>query len=358
MRVIAHVSALRPMDDSVNWSAIPIGTPLVAGYVPPSGFAWPQAAWDRFAGSVEVRITPSVVTTGAGIAVLDVETGDATAGQAPGWAHTQRGLNQIPTIYTSQGNWQNVIDAFNNAGEPQPEYWIAAYPGDGQALPTLDGITAIAHQYADPNSSGGDYDLSVVADYWPGVDGGNVTDPVETNIEGFVATGGTTVDASANGTIPAGVDPYSIFGRLITLGGFTFQGGTTVDASSDGTVPSNVDPNSLFGRAVTTQATAAEILTAVNALTTSVQALSGALSTDETAILAAVAGVDSDVKAGISQLAAAIAGINPGTPTDAQVQALAQPLATALVPLLPADTTPAQFVAALAAALNTGGSTS
>jgi hypothetical protein len=171
-RTIAHISALRPLKDSVNWRAIPLGTPMVAGYVPPSGFAWPDAAWARFAGSIEVRITPSAFVHGLGIQVLDVEPGDASAAQAPGWAHAQRALGQIPTIYTSASNWQNVINAFNAAHEPQPEYWIASYPGGGQVLPSLDGITAVAHQFADPATSGGDWDSSVVADVWPGVDTG------------------------------------------------------------------------------------------------------------------------------------------------------------------------------------------
>jgi len=44
----------------------------------------------------------------------------------------------------------------------EPHWWIAAYPGNGANLYP----GAVAHQYADP----GPVDLSVVADYWPGVD--------------------------------------------------------------------------------------------------------------------------------------------------------------------------------------------
>lgn len=175
----------RLMRDSTNWQAIPVGTPIVAGYVPPSGFAWPELAWAKFAGSLLVRITPQVSTTGVGIQVLDVETGDATPGQAPSWAVAQRRLGQVPTIYCSASSWGTVQHAFTSAGVAQPEYWVASYPGGGsQSLPVLNGITAVAHQYADPATSGGDWDLSVVADYWPGVDAGGImelTDSVPTS---------------------------------------------------------------------------------------------------------------------------------------------------------------------------------
>jgi hypothetical protein len=180
---------MRTLYDSTNWSAIPTTAQMVAGYVPPSGFAWPQSAWNRFPNSIHVRITPQVSTTGVGVQVLDVEQGDATPAQAPGWVITQRRLGQIPTVYCSASLWGTVQAAFVSAGVPHPCYWIAAYPGGGPTLPTLNGITAVAHQYADPATSGGDYDLSVVADYWPGVDqgGGTVLDPTNPTDETVIA---------------------------------------------------------------------------------------------------------------------------------------------------------------------------
>jgi hypothetical protein len=177
MRALAYVSAQRPLKDSVNWQAIPVGTPIVAGYVPPSRFAWPAQAWARFAGSVEVRITPSVSVWGPGVQVLDVEPGDATAAQVPGWVANSRNAGQEPTVYTSSANWANVINACLRAGVGVPEFWIADW-NDAPVLPsiTVGGVTyaAVAHQYADPATSGGDYDLSTVADYWPGVDGADM----------------------------------------------------------------------------------------------------------------------------------------------------------------------------------------
>ena len=167
---------MRQMKDSTNPGAIPPSTALVAGYVPPSRFAWSAAAWGRFNASIHVSITPSATRFGPGIHVLDVEPGDATAAQVPGWVLASRGNGQEPTVYTAYGNWAAVIQACINAGVPVPQFWIAEWDGI-QTLPTITvhGVTytAVAKQYADPaHGSGGDWDSSVVADHWPGVDTG------------------------------------------------------------------------------------------------------------------------------------------------------------------------------------------
>jgi hypothetical protein len=72
-----------------------------------------------------------------------------------------------PAIYCSASVWSQVQQAFHDANEPDPLYWIASYssPPDSSIPPG-----AIAHQYADPSASGGHFDLSSVQDYWPGVD--------------------------------------------------------------------------------------------------------------------------------------------------------------------------------------------
>jgi hypothetical protein len=58
-----------------------------------------------------------------------------------------------------------VQSAFVAAKVAQPHYWIAHYDGD-PALPTLNGIKAVAKQFRSNN----DFDTSSVADVWPGVD--------------------------------------------------------------------------------------------------------------------------------------------------------------------------------------------
>lgn len=187
---------MRTMYDSVSPGAIPVTAQLVAGYVD-GRYAWSAADWARFPNSTHVRIAvfPS---TNDGV-VLDVEPGDATPVQAPGWVQMRRAAGVDPTVYCSLTDWPAVRRAFAAAGVPEPHYWIAAYPGNGTAL--YDG--AVAHQYADPPGSGGNYDLSAVADFWPGVDPeGDDMDPLELlnypiKREGAGQTGTTSLLAMA-----------------------------------------------------------------------------------------------------------------------------------------------------------------
>lgn len=168
---------MREMYDSTNPDDIPVTAPMVAGYVSPSTFAWSAAGWARFPNSVKVAITPSAAHFGVGVHVLDVETGDATPGQVPGWVTNSRNAGQEPTAYTSAANWSAIISSCVSAGVEVPQFWIAQWDGN-QTLPSIvvDGVacTAVAKQYADPaHGSGGHYDLSSVADEWPGVDPGD-----------------------------------------------------------------------------------------------------------------------------------------------------------------------------------------
>lgn len=94
--------------------------------------------------------------------VLDVEKGDATPEQAPGWVVARRDAGVDPTVYCDLATWPAVRQAFASSFVAEPHYWIAAMPGNGQALYP----GSIAHQWIDH----GPYDESVVADYWPGVD--------------------------------------------------------------------------------------------------------------------------------------------------------------------------------------------
>ena len=95
---------------------------------------------------------------------LDVESGDATPEEAPGWVASMRALGHpAPGVYCSEALWSTVINAFGNQGvAPLPPFIIAAYPGPGPVM--IPG--AIGHQWIDR----GPYDESVVADYIPGVD--------------------------------------------------------------------------------------------------------------------------------------------------------------------------------------------
>lgn len=159
----------RLMYDSVTPGSIPQSAAMVAGYVD-GRYAWSAEGWARFPHAVHVPIAV-FASTNAGV-VLDVETGDATPAQAPGWVQRRRAAGVDPSVYCNTSVWPSVRAAFTSAGVAQPHYWVAAYPGGGAVIPS----GAIAHQYADPLTSGGNFDLSVVADYWPGVDQGGIVE--------------------------------------------------------------------------------------------------------------------------------------------------------------------------------------
>jgi hypothetical protein len=161
----------RTMFDSTTPTAIPPTAAMVAGYVD-GIFVWSPAAWARFPNAVHVRIAVLASTNDGH--VLDVERGDASPAQAPPWVRMRRADGADPSVYCNLSTWPAVQAAFNAAGVAQPHYWIAHY-GAGPGIPP----GAVAVQYADPpNGSGGQWDISAVADLWPGVDqGGKVTSP-------------------------------------------------------------------------------------------------------------------------------------------------------------------------------------
>jgi hypothetical protein len=153
---------VRTLYDSITATDIPTGAQMVAGYVNGT-FQWSDADWARFPNATKVRIaTRAWINDGH---VLDVETGDAVPGQAPAWVEMRRAAGVDPTVYCNASTQVAVQAAFNAAGVPQPHYWIAHYDN----VPTLP-PGAVAKQYINDPISGGHYDLSVVADYWPGVD--------------------------------------------------------------------------------------------------------------------------------------------------------------------------------------------
>ena len=152
-------AGLRVMYDAVTPSNIPAEAQMVAGYVD-GRYAWSSADWARFPGAVKVKIAVFPSTNDGH--VLDVERGNATPAEAPGWVLKRRAAGVDPTVYCSATAWPTVRAAFAAAHVPEPHWWIAAYPGIGAILYP----GTVAHQYADQ----GLCDLSVVADYWPGVD--------------------------------------------------------------------------------------------------------------------------------------------------------------------------------------------
>jgi hypothetical protein len=141
-------------------AALPDAIGLVAGYVD-GEFAWSPEDWARFPNSTHVRIA-CFATTNDG-EVLDVEPGNATPAESVDWVLMRRQAGADPTVYMNTSTWPAVRAAFQARDVQEPHYWVAQYDGIA-ILPA----GAIAKQYYNSDSAG--YDLSVVADYWPGVD--------------------------------------------------------------------------------------------------------------------------------------------------------------------------------------------
>lgn len=157
----------RTMYDSTDPYAIPANAEMVAGYIDGSLYRWPDAAWNRFSG-VKVRIARRTYTNDGH--VLDVEYGIPTVWPINNgiveWVKRRRAAGIEPTIYCNQLNdWGPIRTLFDRAGVAQPQYWVARYNGVRDIPPG-----AVAKQFANPPIAGGHFDLSTVADYWPGVD--------------------------------------------------------------------------------------------------------------------------------------------------------------------------------------------
>jgi hypothetical protein len=155
---------LRTAYDSVNALAIPVSAEIVCGYVD-GIYAWSAADWARFPDAVHVPI--SAIGTDRGI-VGDVEQGCIwpPAAAVP-WVRKRRDGGVDPTIYCNETyHWPLVKAAFTAAHVAQPHYWCSNYDGIAVLRPGQ-----VARQYANPTLTKHHYDLSVVADHWPGVDG-------------------------------------------------------------------------------------------------------------------------------------------------------------------------------------------
>lgn len=147
------------MYDSVNPESIPTYATVVAGYVD-GLYEWTPAGWARFPNARHVRIAVFASTDDG--QVLDVETGDATPVQAPGWVRMRReSANQASgpiTVYCDVSNWPAVRGAFAEQGVDEPDYWIAHYDGVAELL-----AGAVAKQF----QSIAAWDVSITADPWP-----------------------------------------------------------------------------------------------------------------------------------------------------------------------------------------------
>jgi hypothetical protein len=114
------------MYDSITVGDIPASAPAVAGY---AGGAWPtfHELAGRFPRAHRLSIA---VNSGEDADCLDIENGDATPAEAPGWFHRQkaRGVDR-PCFYASLSVMPAVVAALGRAGIQRHEYrlWAAHY---------------------------------------------------------------------------------------------------------------------------------------------------------------------------------------------------------------------------------------
>jgi hypothetical protein len=153
------------------------GATMLGGYTDGIYANIPALAADAPPGSVIVEF--SAIGTDSGT-VGDVESGCIwPPANAVPWVLARRAAGIDPSIYCGRANWPAVIAAFDSAGVPYPHWVTAHYTNtphfcDGGCFPSyVNGLTAVATQYG--GDLAGHYDLSVVADYWPGVDGNATT---------------------------------------------------------------------------------------------------------------------------------------------------------------------------------------
>ena len=147
--------------DSTNPQDIPTTAEAVAGYVD-GIYAWPDSGWLRFPNAAKISIA---VSASSQADALDVETGDATPAQAPGWVKAQIARGIKPWVYCNRSNRSAVEMACQSAGiQPtQMGLWVATLDGT-QSVPA--GFYPVAAvQYANSTLAGGHYDLSITTAY-------------------------------------------------------------------------------------------------------------------------------------------------------------------------------------------------
>jgi hypothetical protein len=122
------------MYDAIHVSALPGGAAAYAGYVQGK---WPTfaALEQRFRGSGAHLLSIAVFASGHADC-LDIESGDATIAQAPGWVKRQlAGGASRPCLYTSVSNMDALMTALTTAGIARAgiRLWSAHY-GQGKHI--------------------------------------------------------------------------------------------------------------------------------------------------------------------------------------------------------------------------------
>ena len=139
--------------DSVNVGAIPWNALCLLGYV--DGKV-PEIAGNYAAVRARFPLTGivSVTTTGQSRAMMcDCERYDLTPEMVRTWTDSRLYMAPLPVVYASVSRFSRVLSAMRGH---QWWWWAADWTGVPHLVPG-----SHATQYADPATSGGDYDVSV-----------------------------------------------------------------------------------------------------------------------------------------------------------------------------------------------------
>lgn len=154
---------MREMFDGITPGTVPPGAQLYAAYLDGD---WPDfaALLAKYPDAIGVPVAVSASYNGG--KVLDVENGDATPAESVNWVLARRRAGVNPTVYCNTSTWPAVRTEFQLRKVAEPHYWLAQYDGAATIPAAWSAAGVVAKQYADK----GGYDVSVVADYWPGID--------------------------------------------------------------------------------------------------------------------------------------------------------------------------------------------
>jgi hypothetical protein len=175
------------MFDSVNTLDIPSDATLILAYID-GDYANLAAVTARFPHATIIPVT----TTSSGslnAQVYDCERGDGNAVSAALWASRKVSAKQRPTIYCSRigspgYGWPDVQKQVANLKlTGQVDYGIADYTSTPHLIPG-----SAFTQYANPPSSGGDYDISITNGIWPNLPSEDATMALAKPASAIVAT--------------------------------------------------------------------------------------------------------------------------------------------------------------------------
>lgn len=171
--------------DSTVAEYLPEGMDIYLGYVDGKYQSY-QAIKARFPHAL---IVPIATQAGGNVGTVgDGPPDNGTWSAWVQWVVRRRKAGVDPTMYTDKSSWATGIQAFNNAKVAQPHWWIADYDDHPEVY-----AGSVGKQY---ETLPGRYDLSLFADYWPGVD------PKPSTTTGGGAGTTTTGAGTGAGTTP------------------------------------------------------------------------------------------------------------------------------------------------------------